>query len=231
MLQFTSRPSGSHTCHPHRDCMCYSRLNIWTQCRAVTVCDDRSVRTALVAKADCVTARLGKVFFFNVYMQFHLCCGGIYFSLCCIKELSSFGDTVQKIDKQALTAVMFIHFDCSTVNIQKADVYWVETPGALASDQPMKPQQRGQAGVCVSVCICVWIGGRFTGREASVTAINVTSLQTSFGTLREACECNSATSSEWVVESCWTVTAWPHRSSIQKPTLSSQFTVTNIMYY
>lgn len=32
------------------------------------------------------------------------------------------GDNVQKISKYALTAVMFIHFDCCTVNIQKADM-------------------------------------------------------------------------------------------------------------
>ena len=38
------------------------------------------------------------------------------------------------------------------------------------------------------------MGGRFTGREASVTAINVRSLQTPHSTLLEACECNSALS-------------------------------------
>lgn len=50
------------------------------------------------------------------------------------------------------------------------------------------------------------MGGRFTGREASVTAINVSSLQTLYSTLRDACGCNSATSSGSGVESCRTTT-------------------------
>lgn len=33
------------------------------------------------------------------------------------------------------------------------------------------------------------MGGHFTGREGSVTAINGTSLQTPYSTLREACVC------------------------------------------
>lgn len=49
-------------------------------------------------------------------------------------------------------------------------------------------------------------------REASVTAINVSSLQTPYSTLLEECECNSATSSGSVVESCWSIPLeWPHR--------------------
>lgn len=115
-------------------------------------------------------------YFIHVVVESNSC-------LCSIKEVSSSGDTVQKIDKHPLTAVIFIHFDCSTVNIQKADVYRVETPGALASDQPMKPQQRGQdGGPCECVHLCV---NRFTGIEPSVTAINVTSLQTSYSTYRK----------------------------------------------
>lgn len=61
--------------------------------------------------------------------------------------------------------------------------------------------------MCASVCAFVCeLGGRFTAREASVTAINVTSLQTLYGALREACVCNLVTSSGFVVENCRTIT-------------------------
>lgn len=55
--------------------------------------------------------------------------------------------------------------------------------------------------MCASVRAFVCeLGGRFTAREASVTAINVTSLQTLYSTLREACVCNLVTSSGFVVD-------------------------------
>lgn len=83
--------------------------------------------------------------------------------MCCVKALYFFfGDIIQKIDKYALTAVTLIHIDGCTVNIQKADMCSeLGTPGALASDQPMKPQQRGQAGACVCMCMGwgVCVGG------------------------------------------------------------------------
>ena len=117
--------------------------------------------------------------------------------------MSPFSDTVQKGDKYALTALTFIHSDCCTVNIQKADM--CSKLGSLGPWQVINQWNHNREArlgfVCVYVCVCVCVfvcewGGRFTGREASVTAINVRSLQTPHSTLLKACECNSALSGE-----------------------------------
>lgn len=57
------------------------------------------------------------------------------FSFCCFSRIKNLfqvyivrwhcllcADTVQKAEKYALTAVTFIHSDCYTINIQKADM-------------------------------------------------------------------------------------------------------------
>lgn len=59
--------------------------------------------------------------------------------------------------------------------------------------------------MCAGMFVCKsWVEGErrcFSWRGASVTAINVTNLQTPYFALREVCGCNLVTSEDFVVQS------------------------------
>lgn len=98
-------------------------------------------RSGLVATVGCAAAR------------------AIYFLICicnCVSGIKKlFGDTENTqvwCDGSKIHSLWLLHCE----RTESRHVFWVGTPGALASDQPMKPQQRGQAGVCICVFVCVW---------------------------------------------------------------------------